>query len=380
MNFTFSDHQKSILSSVDKMINKYLPPSEVRLRDANFDPPDFLTKRYAELGLFSIPFPQKYGGLEDQWMTTILVNERLGYHAAMAASLYATTLGFGGMSILTYGSDYQKKKFIPMLINGDLRFSLALTEPSAGTDAAAIRTRAKKTTNGWVINGRKTWISGADVADYLVTPVRTKPESEGADGISIILIPGKTDGINMTKLEKVGNNCLTSWDIGFQDVFVDEKNLLGEENKGFKNLMSTLHYSRSSQASNAIGQAQKAIEIIIDYVTEREQFGRSLSKFQTVRHRIADMQSRVDQARLILYKLAWMIDQGLRCRKEAAQAKILASECLQNVTHHGMQLMGSAGYSMDNDMQRLWRDSRLYTFGEGANEIQREIVAKEIGL
>ena len=184
----------------------------------------------------------------------------------------------------------------------------------------------------------------------------------------------------MTYLEKVGNNCLTSWDIGFDDVFVSEKNILGEENDGFRNLMSTLHYSRSCQASNAIGQAQNAVDIIKKHVLERVQFGRSISKFQTVRHRIVDMQLRVDQARMILYKLAWLIDEGKRCRVEAAQAKILASECLQYVTNHGMQLMASYGYSLDSDIQRLWRDSRLYSFGEGANEIQREIIAKEIGL
>ena len=184
----------------------------------------------------------------------------------------------------------------------------------------------------------------------------------------------------MTYLEKVGNNCLTSWDIGFDDVFVNYENIIGEENNGFRNLMSTLHYSRSCQASNAIGQAQNAVDITKNHVLNRIQFGRPLSKFQTIKHRIVDMQLRVDQARFILYKLAWLIDEGKRCRIEAAQAKILASECLQYVTHHGMQLMASYGYSLDSDIQRLWRDSRLYTFGEGANEIQKDIIAKEIGL
>ena len=144
--------------------------------------------------------------------------------------------------------------------------------------------------------------------------------------------------------------------------------------------MSTLHYSRSGQASNVIGQSQRVVEIAIEHVKERIQFDRPLGKFQSVRHKIANMQSRVDQARMILYRLAWLIDKGERCRKEAAQAKFLASECLQYVTHHGMQLLASAGYSMDSDMQRLCRDSRLYSFGEVANEIQREIVAKELGL
>ena len=380
MDFSISEEQASILLSVDKMISKFLPPEEVRKRDRTYEPPDFLLKHYAELGLLGIPFPEKYGGLNEKWLTVTLVNERLGYFAAIAASLYGTTLGFGGMSFLKYGSEDQKKTYIPKIIEGKLRFSLALTEPGAGTDAGALITNGKKINNGWLINGRKTWISSADKADYLVTPVRTIPNSSGSDGISIFLIPRKSEGISMTYLEKVGNNCLTSWDIGFDDVFVSDENIIGDKNDGFRNLMSTLHYSRSCQASNAIGQAQNAVDIIKKYVLDRIQFGKPLSRFQTVRHRIVDMQSRVDQARMVLYRLAWLIDEGRRCRIEAAQAKILASECLQYVTHHGMQLLASSAYSLDSDMQRLWRDSRLYTFGEGANEIQREIIAKEIGL
>ena len=163
-------------------------------------------------------------------------------------------------------------------------------------------------------------------------------------------------------------------------MFVHDDGLLGDAGDGFKHLMSTLQFSRSGQAANAIGQSQRAVDIAIAHVKERVQFGRPLGKFQSVAHRIADMQTRVDQARFILYHLAWLIDQDARCRKEAAQAKMVASECLQYVTHHGMQLLASTGYAIESDMQRMWRDSRLYTFGEGANEIQRDIIAREVGL
>ena len=188
----------------------------------------------------------------------------------------------------------------------------------------------------------------------------------------------KGNGLTIRPIRTMMNHSTT--EVFFDNLRIPASNLIGEENNGFRNLMSTLHYSRSCQASNAIGQAQSAVDITKKHVLERVQFGRPLSKFQTVKHRIVDMQLRVDQARMILYKLAWLIDEGKRCRIEAAQAKVLASECLQYVTHHGMQLMASFGYSLDSDIQRLWRDSRLYSFGEGANEIQREIIAKEIGL
>jgi len=380
MDFGLTDEQRALLDSVDKMIALHLPPEEVRRRDQAHEPPDFLLKHYADLGLLAIPFPETYGGLGGAWQTVAVAHERLGYHAAMAASLLGTTLGFGGMSIYTYGSERQRETLLPKIIAGELRFSLGLTEPGAGTDAGALITRARRGDGGWIVNGRKTWISSADQADYIVTACRTTEGSAGNRGISMLLVPRGAEGIHMTPLAKVGNNCLSSWDIAFEDVFVPEEGLLGDEGDGFKHLMSTLQYSRSGQAANAIGQSQRAVDIAVAHVKEREQFGRPLGKFQAVAHRIADMQTRVDQARFILYHLAWLVDQGARCRKEAAQAKMVASECLQYVTHHGMQLLASAGYAIESDMQRLWRDSRLYTFGEGANEIQRDIIAREAGL
>ena len=380
MDFGLTDEQRALLDSVDKMIALHLPPEEVRRRDQAHEPPDFLLKHYADLGLLAIPFPETYGGLGGAWQTVAVAHERLGYHAAMAASLLGTTLGFGGMSIYTYGSERQRETLLPKIIAGELRFSLGLTEPGAGTDAGALITRARRGDGGWIVNGRKTWISSADQADYIVTACRTTEGSTGNRGISMLLVPRGAEGIHMTPLAKVGNNCLSSWDIAFEDVFVPEEGLLGDEGDGFKHLMSTLQYSRSGQAANAIGQSQRAVDIAVAHVKERKQFGRPLGKFQAVAHRIADMQTRVDQARFILYHLAWLVDQGARCRKEAAQAKMVASECLQYVTHHGMQLLASAGYAIESDMQRLWRDSRLYTFGEGANEIQRDIIAREAGL
>jgi alkylation response protein AidB-like acyl-CoA dehydrogenase len=380
MDFGLADEQRALLNSIDRMVTVHLPPEEVRRRDNAHEPPDFLLKHLAELGLLAIPFPAEYGGLADSWTTVAVAHERLGYHAAMAASLFGTTLGFGGMSVFTYGSEEQRRTLLPKIIAGELRFALALTEPGAGSDAGALITRARRGDGGWIINGRKTWISAADQADYIVTACRTTTQSEGSKGISMLLVPGAAEGIHMTQLEKIGNHGLPSWDIAFENVFVPEDGLLGDKGDGFKHLMSTLQFSRAGQAANAIGQSQRAVDIAVAHAAERVQFDRPIGKFQSVAHRIADMQTRVDQARFVLYHLAWLIDQGARCRKEAAQAKIVATECLQYVTHHGMQILASAGYAVESDMQRLWRDARLYTFGEGANEIQRDIIARELGL
>lgn len=184
----------------------------------------------------------------------------------------------------------------------------------------------------------------------------------------------------MTPLPKIGNHCMPSFDIGFDDVVVPQDALMGEEGNGFAHVLSTLHYSRASLAATATGAAQAAVDIAVDHVRNRVQFGRPIGRFQTVRHRIADMQMRVDQSRLVVWHLAWLLAQGAPSRRQAAQAKVIATETLQYVTHHGMQLLASAGYAAESDMQRLWRDARLFTFGEGTNEIQRDTIAKEMGL
>jgi alkylation response protein AidB-like acyl-CoA dehydrogenase len=308
------------------------------------------------------------------------VQERLGYHAAIAASLYSITVDFGGMSLLAYGSAAQQNALLPPLIRGEAQFSLALSEPGAGTDAASLITRAERTGQGWRINGRKTWISAADSAAFLVTVCRTERGSTGSAGISILLVPPATPGIQMTRLHKLGNNSLTSWDIAFDDVMVPDDALMGEAGRGFRHVMSTLQYSRSGQAANAVGQAQAAVDMATAHARERVQFGGPLTQFQVLRHRLVDMQNRVDQARLMLYRLAWLMDTRQPCRRESAQAKILASEALQSVAADGMQIMASAGYAAESAMNRILRDSRLYSFGEGANEMLRDQIAREMGL
>ena len=380
MDFSVTEEQRAILHSIDRMMAAHLPPDRVRDFDERGEAPPGLLRRFGELGILAIPFPERFGGLDGDWTTVTLVQERLGYHAAIAASLYSITVDFGGMSLLTYGSEAQQQAMLPPLIAGDAQFSLALSEPGAGTDAAALTTRAEKTDGGWRINGRKTWISSADTAAYLVTVCRTERGSSGKHGVSILLVPPTTPGVHMTRLHKLGNNSLTSWDIAFDDVDVPADALMGREGDGFRHVMSTLQYSRSGQAANAVGQAQAAVDMAVSHARDRVQFGKPLTQFQVLRHRLVDMQTRVDAARLMLYRLAWLMATGQPCRRESAQAKWMASETLQSVAGDGMQILASTGYASESPMNRILRDSRLYTFGEGANEMLRDQVARDMGL
>lgn len=380
MDFAITDDQQEMLRSIDRFMEREFPPEMVRQLDQAHEFPKHLLKGFGELGILAVPFPEKYGGLAGDWSTVVLIQERLGYHSAIAATLFSITVDFGGMTLMEAGTEAQREAILPALIAGDVQFCLALTEPEAGTDAASMRTSATRTANGWRVRGRKTWISCADTASYLVTPCRTTPGSTGKAGITTLMIPRDAPGIHMTRLPKVGNNSLTSWDIAFDDVEVSDDAVLGTIDDGFRVVMSTLQYSRSGQASNAIGQSQAAIDLAVSHAKERHQFGAPLTQFQVLRHKLVDMQMRTDQARLSLYHLAWLISTGRRCRKEAAAVKVIASECLQFVADHGMQIMASAAYAAESPMNRYWRDGRLYTFGEGTNEMQRDLIAREMGL
>jgi alkylation response protein AidB-like acyl-CoA dehydrogenase len=220
MSFSATQEQGAIIDSLDRFMSRAFPPEEVRRHDREHRTPTHLLPGFAELGILGIAFPETYGGLDGDWQTVVRVQERLGWHASIAASLYSITVDFGGMSLLTYGTEEQRRRLLPALIEGRAQLSLALTEPQAGTDAAAMITTARRDGTSWRISGRKTWISCADTSDWLVTSCRSTPGSTGRDGISILLIPRTAEGIHMTRLPKVGNNSLTSWAIAFDDVRV----------------------------------------------------------------------------------------------------------------------------------------------------------------
>lgn len=380
MDFAPTEEQRAILDTVARFLARNLPAEEAARRDREHAPPYHLLKVMAGDGLLALPFPAEYGGLAQGWDTVALVQEAMGRDGWMAGSLFNRAVGFGGMSLMSYGTPEQKRTLLPRLINEGLLFALGLTEPQAGSDAAAVITRARRSATGWVINGRKTWISDAAEADYIVTVVRTGAGTTGSDGLSILLVAKGTPGVSFTPLAKVGNNALPSYEIAFEDAEVPADALMGTEGRGFAQLMSTLHFARAGMAAAVTGAAQRAVDLTLAHVREREQFGRPLGRFQVIAHRLADMQMRVDQSRLTAWHLAWLIREGLPARRQAAQAKVIATEALQYVTEHGMQTLASAGYSADSEMARLWRDARLYSFGEGSNEIQRTIIARELGL
>lgn len=380
MDALLTEHERAILASVDGFAAQHLPPDEVRRRDREHQPPYDLLPLMGEAGFFGLPVPEAEGGLGRSWREVALVQERLGWHGYMAASIYNRVVGFGVMSVLTYGSPAQKLALLPGLTSGTFFMALALTEPGAGSDAGALSTRARRTAAGYVISGAKIWISDAQGARFLLTAARTGEATKGSDGITLFLVPSQAPGVSLSPLAKVGNNCMPSFEVGFSDVEVSEDAVIGEVGGGFRHLMSTLHYSRASMAATVTGAAQAALDGVMAHARERRQFGKPIGSFQVLAHRLADLQTRVDLSRLMVRHLAELIARALPCKREAAQAKVVATETLRDVADQGMQIMASAGYAADSDIQRFWRDSRLYTFGEGTNEILRDGMARELGL
>lgn len=380
MEFGIDDQQRAILDTVDKLVDRHLRLDEQRRRDAAGDPPYALLKVLGEAGLLRLPFPDAVGGLGAPWTTVALVQERLGTRAWMLGSLYNRAVGFGGMGLVTYARENQRDALMPRLIAGELLFALALTEEGAGSDAAAVTTRAERKAGGWRLNGRKTWISDAAEADYLVVVARSDPDSQRSNGLSLFLVPKGVPGLELSAIPKIGNHCLPSFEVGFDNVMLAEDAILGKEGNGFAHLSRTLGFARAGMAAATTGYAQFALDLALDHARTRRQFGRAIGGFQAIAHRLADMQMRVDQSRTMARYLAQGLSVGADVTRLAAEAKVVATECLQYVTHHGMQILASAGYHADSDMARVWRDARLYSFGEGSNEIQRGIIARELGL
>ncbi|MDX2221724.1 MAG: acyl-CoA dehydrogenase family protein [Rhodospirillaceae bacterium] len=371
-----------ILDAVDKFCRQHLAPADVRRRDEAHTPPYDLIPHLADMGLPRIAIPEAYGGFGLGWSTLCRVQERLAYHAYFAGSILNRIVSFSAMPVIMFGTEAQKRTLVPSFLDGASFMALALTEPGAGSDARAVTTRAVRHGTAWRVTGRKTWISDADRAGYLLALCRTPGEAGGDRSLTTFMIPRAAAGIAMTLIPKVGNNCMPSYDIGLDDVEVPDALRLGEVGEGFTSVTGTLTFSRACMSATVTGCAQAAVDLAVAHARERVQFGRPVAQFQVIKHRLVDMHMKVKTARLMVRELADAIDRdGPEAAGElAAIAKITATEALHDITDHGMQIMASAGYAAESAMQRYWRDARLYTFGEGSSEIQREIIARHMGL
>ncbi len=381
MDYAFTREQERIRSSIREFLSKECPKEYIRRIDEEKEYPLELYKKMAELGWLGLSVPEKYGGVGGNIIDQTLMIEELARYSSAIAISYLLNVCFGAKTIMNMGTEDQKEKYLPKIASGDLTFCLGLTESSSGTDALSLSTRALKNGDHYIVNGHKTYITGAHVADYIILVARTGPgEEKGTRNITILLIDTGSKGIDIRLLNKIGNKAAGTTEIFLDNVEVPAENILGDEHKGWYQLVHTLNNERISVAAICLGITQAVIDESLKYALERKAFDKPIGQFQYVQKYITDMVMGLEAARLLSYKAAWLQSRDKKCNMEAAMAKLLASEVVFKATCDGMRIFAGYGYMVESDIQRLWHDSELWLFAPISNEMTRNHLAAELGL
>jgi alkylation response protein AidB-like acyl-CoA dehydrogenase len=328
-----------------------------------------------------VGIPEEYGGQGGGILEQVILDEELSRTMAGLYWLLGITL-FDAKTILHEGTEEQKQKFLPDIAAGKMMFSIALTEPGGGTDVLnAMQTRGEKVDGGWVVNGTKIWSTLAHAADRLFLVARTKSDVARAhEGITVFLCDAKADGITATPIPKLGMRSLGSCEVLLKDVFIPDEDVLGEVDRGWRILADTLNSERIMNGANCTGALEGVLEDMVAYAKQREVFGKPLGQLQAVQHMIADTYIGLETSRLLTYRAAWLQHLGRPCGVESTLAKLVASEVCFAGADRGMQVLGGYGYAMEYDMQRYWRDMRLYRVAPINNEMGRNFLAESLGL
>lgn len=375
-----NEEQMMVRSAVLDILEQTLPKEEIRRLDDTKEFPHAAYQALADSGFLGIFFDEEYGGAGGSNKDITSLMETLGYHYAGIGQAVMITSIYAGAHVAKFGSDQLKKEIIPGVIDGSIKMSLAMSEPGTGSDVAGLQTKAVKKDDGYVLNGTKVWISGAHVADYIVVIARTDPAAGRHEGLSTFLVDVRSPGVTINPLNMLGRRTTHANEVVFEDVFVPAGHLIGEEGKTWKNLMKCLATERLGLAAISAGNCYRITEDAAGYAQERVQFDQPISKFQVIQHKLVDMWIMAEQARQATYRVAELLDAGASAIEETSIAKIVATENNFKVADIGLQVYGGSGYAMEYDMQMYFRDSRVGPIGGGTSEIQRNVLAKRMGL
>lgn len=361
----------------DYVIDRLLPiGDEVEEKDHI---PDEIVAEMKEMGFFGLPFPEEYGGAGAGELGYVLAMEELGATNAAYGNLIGAHTGIGAMSIYLGGTEAQKKKYLPDLCSGIKIGAFALTEPNAGSDAAAIQTTAVRKGDHYVLNGSKIWITNGDVADVIVVFAVTDKSLGAKGGVTAFIVEKSFPGFKVGKIDaKMGLRGSHTAELFFDDCIVPAENVLGEVGLGFITAMKALDCGRIGLAGGAVGGAQKLLEMSIQWANQRVQFGKPIGEQQAVQWMLVDMATEIHAARLMTYHAAWKLDQGQRVSREAAMVKLFASEVACRVADLAVQVHGGMGYMKELSVERAYRDTRILKIYEGTNEIQRLVIARDL--
>jgi butyryl-CoA dehydrogenase len=377
LDFSLNEEQKMLRAMVRDFAAREVEPAAARIDDTEVVP-DGLVARMAELGLFGLTVPEEYGGSGKGKTEFCIAIEELCRASAAVAAIFRVSLSLAIHPVIAFGSNEQKQKYLPAHASGKRLACFGLTEAGAGSDPAAMQTTARRRDDGYVLNGNKIFISLGAEADIAVV-FATVDKEKGHRGITAFIVEKGTAGFSVGKHErKLGLHGISAVELVFEDCFVPTENRLGEEGAGFKIAMDALNASRTTVAAEAVGISQAAYEASLKYARERQQFGRPIAKFQAIQWMLADMATQIEAARLMTYWAASIEDEGKPYIKEAAMAKLFASEVSRMVTNNALQIHGGYGYTKDYPVERYLRDARLTEIYEGTSEIMRLTIANNL--
>ncbi|TDL34518.1 acyl-CoA dehydrogenase [Jeotgalibacillus sp. S-D1] len=378
MNFDLTQEQKMIQRTIREFAQEVVAPGALdRDRSKSFPKDEF--KQLAELGMMGLPFAEEYGGAGADTTSFAIVTEELSRACGSTGITYSAHISLGGAPIQMFGTHEQKEKYLPQICSGESFGAFGLTEPNAGSDAGGTQTTAKEDGNDFVINGNKSYITNASYAKYLALTAITGMK-DGQKEISAIVVPTDEEGFTVIdNYEKMGLHSSNTTELVLEDVRVSQENLLGKRGEGFRQFLMTLDGGRIGIGAMAVGIAQAAYERALSYSKERHQFGRPISSFQVTQFKLADMAMKIELARTMVYKAAWLKDQGRKFSKEASMAKLYASEICMEVCDEAIQIHGGYGYMKEYHVERYLRDAKLLEIGEGTSEVQRMVISREIG-
>ena len=376
----FTDEHEHLREGIRRFVATELRPHVAEWEDAEWFPDEVFT-RMAELGYLGLKYPEEYGGQGGDYVhDAVLVEELTGAGSGGLSAGIGAHIGIATPPIWRFGTEDQKQRFLAPAIRGERIAALGISEPGAGSDVAGIRTFARKVDGGYVVNGSKTFITNGVRADFVVTAVKTT-EAGGHQGLSFLLIEKGMEGYSVSKkLEKLGWRASDTAELAFDELFVPDENLLGEENKGFYLIMANFQWERLVMALGAVGSMGRMIERSVAYAGERTAFGKPIGKHQAIRHKIAEMAIKHEASRSLTYHALRLFAAGENAIREVTEAKLLTQRAAYEVADDALQIHGGAGYMKEYEIERAVRDTRLGPIGGGTDEVMKEILGKQLGL
>lgn len=380
MDLNLTPEQQMLRESVIRFTSRECSEELFRKMDEEAYYPQELYAKLAQLGFLGIPLPVEYSGSGMGCVSSAIFQEELSKRLLPLQMTFQVSIVAAGVAILDLGTSEQKERFLPPLARGEINFSIAFTEPNAGSDAAAISLAAVPSGDGFRLNGQKIFISAADISDFMIVSTRTDLKAPKREGITAFIVDSKSRGLTIRKISKLGMKASAYCEVFFDDVCVPAENMLGGLNQGWAVVTHSLERDRIGAAARWVGVAQEALDYAIGFARNRSQFGRKISSFEWTRDLFAEMQTQVDAAKLLTYRAAQLMDECKPCRKEASMAKLFASELVVDLSRRMMQVLGGYSYAMEYHSQRYLRDCLFATIGAGTSQMQKLIIANEMGI